>query len=251
MDERIIRELSDFNVLPARTVPQTLYNRSGSHVWTLWHEKGEQKTESQAAFAKRTSSHFGTEGTSGPDKVGTSRCDFSEGLEYVRIDNLIGRPRPDGTVQKFTGGLYIMLSGIQLWSGEIKVHEKWEDTTVNAEYSIKQSISRQITKSSKFDLLILPPIPAFKDQDVGHALLHILKDPGGDLLEEKDLSPGSGDDPWLFNLRTIPEISSRVTGEHEYLKVEVTAEIHLHNEHSKVAPVVGGSYCGLGFADYV
>jgi hypothetical protein len=252
MNERVTRELTTLalgsapqSLVPAHPAPQTSYDRSGSNNWNLWTTPGFREIKSVSPFPTQTTSYLGVEGTSGPDKVGVSRYDFSEGVQYVRADDAISLQLPNGTVQKITGQVPIMLSGIQLWSGQIKVKDSWEDTPASANYNITQTIRRQNLKNYKFHLVILPVQPAYKGQDVGHNSLQIWQDPDNKLLRKKDLLPGA--DLWL-NCEFISEISDWVN-EGEFLRVEVIAELRLSNSHSRVESVTGGSYCGAGFLD--
>jgi hypothetical protein len=237
--------LADFratslSLFPLDVLSVTSDGRDGHHNWSLYGNSGSQPIQSAGAFALRSTDFYGMEATpTGPGHVGTSRYEFSEQVQHFTATGTI--TFTNGTVQKVTGQVPVMLSAMQIWSG--RVHE--QDTPASAQYYINQTIRRQRVQNIKFHLVILPVQRAFDGHDVGYQKLRIFNDSTNALLQEQDLVLAA--DPHAA-LQGFFEVSDMV-GVNDFLRAEIIAQIALSNPNSPQNPIVGGSIVGAGFLD--
>jgi hypothetical protein len=155
----------------------------------------------------------------------------------------------DGTTQKISGRIVLMVNGIQVWSGQLqKPGDQEFDTPASGQYYITLTIRRQHVQNTDFHLLIFPVTPAFQNGGaVSSHKLRIYNDSTNSLLSEEDLQPAT--DPHS-QMSAIFQVSEMVP-KGDFLRVELIAQISLENDHSPQTPVFGGSCCGMGFADNV
>jgi hypothetical protein len=188
---------------------------------------------------------YGTEGP--PNIVGTSRYEFSEWVQYYAATGTI--TFTNGTVQKVSGQVVGMCSGMEVWSGTMKdPNGNPHDTPAQSKYYIALSLRRQAPSTSagpQFHLAILPIQRAYDSGDVGSNTLLVIDDSTGALLSQQDLPLSS--DPHN-NMSCIYEISKLVNAG-DFLKVQVISQLALTNPNSSANPVAGGAVCGIGFLD--
>ena len=237
--------LIDFRATPLSFAPSAATatfsdSRDGHHSWSLFGNSGSQPVQSIGAFATTHTSFFGNEGTP-PNTVGTSRYDFSEGVEIFTAS---GTFTPNnGPAQKLAGNVIAMISGISLWSGKLKD----QNTPAKAQYFITLTIRRQRLANSKFYLVTLPIKPAFSTGDVGSHKLRVYNDSQNTLLQEQDLVPPS--DPQSNALGCL-DIEGLVE-QGDFIRVELISRFALTTDNSPETPMSGGSLVGMGFVDVV